>query len=901
MLRFERLRQRARALLRKRELERDMDDEMRFHLESEAAELAATRGLSPEEARRQAALAFGGVERFKEEGRDARGVRAIENLAREVRHASRTLRRSPGFTVAVTVTLALGIAAVTTVFTLVNRILIQPLPYPEADRLVALGHRAPGLGLTETGLSTGTYFHYRAHARSLDGLALYRENVLNLGGDDEAAERVRIASAGPEFFEVLGVQPMRGRMFREEDGALGFMDLNWTIPVLISHDLWQTRFGGDPTILGRVIRVNENSREVIGIMPPSFAFPSPDTKIWQLHMQDSLRARLGARLNQPAIARLRLGVTPDAAARELVAVLPSIVGRYSDATAERLAELQLTPVVVPLKDTIVGDRRAALLILLGGMAFLLLIACANVANLVLLRSEHRAREVAVRTTLGARRADLVRLFLAESAMLCGAAAALGLLLASLGLSALLRLAPVELPRLQEVRLDAWTVAFMVAVAALAVIAFTMLALLRFSRERSLASALRSGGGPSTAGRERRRLRDALVTAQVALALTLLVGSALMVRSFARLTDVHPGFEPAGLLTVEVSIPYNRASRHKSIFDAILERVRALPGTEAAAGISALPLAADAGNAYPVQVPGRRATGSNAPVGLRFYTTGYFSLMGIPIVEGIGVEPGDPIAMNRPVVISQALARRLFPNESPIGRPLRRLEEDGVAQSTEHDYTIVGVAADVRERSLREGPAEIVYVPILEPRVEQWFMATALTLVVRTDLAPLEIASSVRRLIGDLDPSISVARVRTMDAIVSASVAQLSFVAALLLIASLVALFLGAVGIYGVVAYAVRRRTQEIGIRIALGARPAQVTGMVLRESLVLVLAGVAVGVLTALAATRALGSLLYEVSATDPPTMALAALLLVLTALVASGVPARRAARTDAMLALRSE
>lgn len=893
------IRERLRALFHRSREEDAMEAELRFHIEMQTEE-NLRRGMEPEEARREAALAFGGVERVKEEVREARGVRPLENLARDLRYALRTLRRSPGFAAAAVLTLALGIGALTATYALVDSILIEPLPYPGSDRLVAIEHAAPGAGVTRAGISGGLFLHYRANARSVEGLALYTERTLTLSGGDGDVERVSVTMAGPELFRTLGVRPELGRLFTEADGRRGFMDGRWPIPVLLSHRLWESRYGGDRAIIGRMITINDLPREVVGVLPEGFGFPHPTTDIWRLDMPEPGSAMVSW-LDYEAVARLRPHVTPAQAEADLTRILPSVVGEYRDATPELLARMRIVPRVVPLKDAVVGDVGAVLWILLGGMSFLLLVACANIANLFLLRGEHRSREVAVRAALGAERADLVRLFLSESLLLSGGGALLGLLLAWWTLHALVAFAPVELPRLQEVKVDGRAAAFAAAIALLAALVFGSVSLARQSRS-ALAPRLKGGGRGGAGGREGRRTRNLLVGGQVALALTLLVGSALMAQSFARLTAVDPGFDPDSVLTVEIGLPYRQAANHEQIYDAVVERVRALPGVTAAAMASSVPLTGEVWSSR-VRASDRpvRPEEKGREVALDFFTPGYLQTMRTPVVEGIGFAPGERVEAAHPVLLSASLARRLFPGESALGKPVRRLQSSGEEDPRQPDYTVAGVVADVRETSLRADPTEIVYIPVIAPPVEPSVVPTDMSLVIRSAAPPLTLVASVRSAIHEVAPELALGRVRSMESIVRRSTARESFLTLLLLVAAASSLFLGLVGIYGVVAYAVRRREQEIGIRVALGATAGQVTRLVLREWFSILAAGLAVGTLTALASTRALRSMLFEVSPTDPLTLGVVAVLLAAVALVASLVPARRAARTDPMVALRAE
>jgi predicted permease len=699
-----------------------------------------------------------------------------------------------------------------------------------------------------------------------------------------------------------------GRLFTAEDGRPGFTNMTWPIPVLLSHELWQRRYAGAPDIIGRTITLNERPRPIVGVLPQGFAFPRVETQIWMLFMPPERTSNFARDLDYSAIARLHPGVTTAAAAAELERILPSIEGVYADATAARLAEVQLTPLIVPLKDALVGDVRPLLLLLFGGMAVLLLVACANTANLSLLRAEHRRREMAVRTALGARTADLVRLCVSEAALVSAAGTAFGLWLADLALKAIVLFTPVRLPRLWEVTLDIWVLAFSCGLAALGTVLFSGVSFLRQSVLISPAASLRrsagtaaNGGGSAT--------RDVLVAVQVALALTLLAGSTLMVQSFWRLMRVDPGFDPAGVLTVEIGLPGRRASQHQRIYDGLLQQLSALPGVRAASAASSLPLDRTA-YAYPLSIDGAPGP-TELPIAMKFIMPGYFQVMEIPVIEGTGFAHDERADPPDGVIVSASFARRRFPGRSPIGRQILRHEPDGTRVEmfdpaagtirTVPPWTIVGVVADVRETSLRADPTEMVYIPVRRPAVERSITPTSMSLVIRSDVPPASLAGDVRHAIREADAALSVARIRPMDAIVTTSIASERFLAGLLLVAAAVSLLLSAIGVYGVAAQTVRRREHEIGIRMSLGAGPREVVVMVLKRSTAFVLIGAAAGLAAALGATRALTAFLFQVRPTDPLVLGMVTALLIAVAVIAVLVPARRAVRLDPLTALRRE
>jgi predicted permease len=892
---LELLRRRLGALLNRRALEQDMDEEMRLHVELEAAELART-GFPADEALRRARIAFGGVERFKEEAREARSGQAMERMLRELRLSLRTLRRSPGFTLTVLLTITLGIGASTALFTVLNRIVLQPLPYPASERLVRVTHDTPGM--PDAGLSSGTYLYYRDRASSFQSLASYHETVLNLASGEGSAERVRVAMTGPELFDVLGVRPVLGRAYTVADAQESFTDLNWTIPVLLGHELWQRRFGGDSAVVGRIIRINDRPREVVGILPPRIEFPEPRTQVWMLFMPEPAFATLDGP-GDGAVGRLRPGVSPEAAEAELRALLPSIAGRFRDATPDRLAELRLMPRVTTLRTVVVGDHATVLWALFGGMLILLFVAMVNVANLFLVRSGYSGREIAVRRALGARPVDVARLFFVEGSILTLAGAVLGLSLAGAAIALLVDAAPVELPRLNEVRLDGWSVLFAAIVAAAAMLTLGAPGTLYQPRATSMHQPIRSAGTVGH-GRAARRTRDTLMLAQVALALTLLTCAALAVQSAARLTHVDHGFDETGLLTVEIGLPYANAGRHRAIYLGLLERLRAIPGVADAAVASDIPLTGLWGNSYPVLAADgsiRAPVDAGPPTSLVFHSQGYLAAMGTRVIDGAATTARTPPAQH-PVLVSAALAHRLFGDAGSVGRRILRIGENGDIDPRQPAFTIVGVVEDVRERSLADAPAEVVYVPLLEQPVDPWIVPTEMTLVLRSTLPADALTAAVRRAIVGYDPSLSVARVRSMETIVDASTARATFLALLLLAASMATLFVGTVGIWGVVAYTVRQRTAEIGLRLVLGAPRSGVTALVMRQTLAITLLGAVVGIVLSLAAAHALRALLFGVSPSDPLTMVTCTCALIVVGLVAGYLPARRAARVNPLLAL---
>jgi predicted permease len=809
----------------------------------------------------------------------------------------RQLARTPGFTLVAVLTLAIGIGANVAIFSLVHAVLIEALPFPEPERLVAVWHTAPGLDIPQFEQSDGTYVIYRRESRTLEELGIYDLRSVSLTGDG-APERLDGSGATASAFEVLRVPPALGRRFVASDERAGAEPV-----VLLSHALWSRRFGGARDAVGTTVRLDGETRRIVGVMPAGFRFPSAETELWVPITIDPAKLAVG-NFNYRGIGRLRPGATPQAVERELSALVRRIPEEFPDEqiTPGMLETARFAAKVHPLRDDVVGDVERLLWILLGSVGVILLIACANVANLFLVRAEARQREVAVRTALGATRGQIARAFLGESTALALAGGALGVLLAGLGLRVLLAAGAERIPRLEEVGIDAPVLAFALAVSLVAALLCGGFAGLRYGAP-DLVPALKEGGRGDTAGRGRHRARHVLVAAQMALALVLLAGSGLMVRSFWRLRHVEPGFDARGVLTLRLALPesdYPDTAATARFVNRLLERVRAVPQVVAAGTVTLLPLDGGGNNGAHTFEDFPLPPDAVPPIlAYRNVTPDYFQAMGIPLVEGKTLDAVDPGRRSAEVVVSRALAERFWSRGGALGRRLTQgLAEDG------RWATIVGVVGSVRDAGLHEKPVETVYYPLMRPPspdgedfAPRWF-----TLVVRTaGDDPLALAPAVREAIWSLDRNLPVARVRGMDQVMAESTARTSFTMLLLVIAAAMALLLGAVGNYGVISYVVSQRTREIGVRMALGARQRDVARMVVRSGLFVALAGVALGLAGALAVTRLMQALLFEVSPTDPATFGAVSALLVGIALLASYLPARRAAAVDPIEAIRCE
>ncbi len=873
------LRVRLRALFRRRAVEADLDDELRFHLERQA-EAFALAGLPPEEAARRARLAFGGLEGVKEECRQARGISALETAAQDVRYGLRVLRRSPAVTATAVLTLTVGIGANTAIFSAVNAVLLRPLPYPEPDRLAVLWQATPQG--RQTPVSATNFLDYQEQNRSCEHMATFHAAGLVLGGGGEP-EWLRAGSVSPDFFQVLGVRAARGRTFAPEDGRSGGDKV-----VILGPGIWRRRFGADPGVVGRTVLLSAARYTVIGVLPAGFDFAVPGAfkpaEIWVpavLTRDDTQRGNSALRW----IARLKRGVSPRQARTDLQAIAQRLARTYPQALSG------LGVQVVPLREQRVGKVRPLLLILLGAVGFLLLIACANVASLQLARASTRQKEVALRQALGAGRRRVIRQLLTESLLLALLGGALGVLLARWGIGLLTGLAPANLPRESLGGLDPTVLGYSAALSLLTGVLFGLAPAFQSSAV-ALGETLKEGGRSADEAAGGGRLRGLLMVAEVALALVLLAGAGLLARSFVRLLAEKPGFDAEHVLTVFVSLPryaYPDGQARSAFYRQAAARLAALPGVTAAAGIDDLPLTPDRDSSS-FQVEGRPPlTPDRAPAAqIRTVTPGYFQALDIPLLRGRAASPTDTATAPPVLLINQALARRDFPGEDPVGK---RIALDD--PSPPRWATIVGVVADVRDLGLEARPEPEIYLPYEQSPLSY------INLTLRVEGDPGRLAAAARAELRGLDKGLPLPDPQPMGSVLAASIAQRRFSMLLLGLFALIALILAAVGIYGVISYAVARRTHEIGIRMALGARRADVLRLVLGRSLGLTACGVGVGLAGGLLLTELMAGLLYGVPPADLPTFAGVALLLASVAALASYLPARRAMGVDPAVALR--
>jgi predicted permease len=833
----------------------------------------------------------------------------IDTLVQDLRYAVRTLSKSPGFTVVAVLTLALGIGASTVVYTALERVVLDPLRYPDANRLVQLKSSVPKVGpTTEWDVSEGAWFFFGREARTIDGLGAYRRGGANLIGPD-GPERARTAHVTAHTLPLLGARPILGRLIDEHD------DIPGGAPVaMVSHRFWQRRLGGDSRVIGTQINIYEQPVEIIGVMapgvdlPPTGGMPAAllETDVWLPLRLNPAGPFWNAHTQFRTIAHLKQGVTLDQAQTEFASLTLRLPDAVPNAyTRQGMERSGFATRVYPLKTYVVGEVSRTLWILFGAVGVVLVIVYANVANLFLVRAEARRREVIIRTALGADATAIARHFLAESLVLASAGGVVAMVLASWGIEALTHLAPDGVPRLQALRPDGSVILFAVGLVLLGAAAIAVLPALRARRAVRAGELMQGDRGP-TVGRESQRVRSGLVAAQVALALVLVVGAGLLVESMQRLRAVDLGIRPHGVLTAQLYLPsqrYDSLPKMWRFYSAALERVRALPGVEAAGLTSDVPLEGGYGctvQGFEDPAVRQRLTdaGQTSCAGQEPTSPGYFEAMGIPVILGRALTQDDLEHPERgSVVVSKAFAERFWPGEDPIGK--------GVGPNgytNQQFYRVVGVVGDVYAGSAGGARGLAVYYPVLRiPGTSGWW-PNPMTLVVKTRFDdPASVLPALQSAIREVDPSIPVADLDAMETIVDRSMAQLSFAMVLLAIAALTALVLAAVGLYGVISYVVSRRTGEIGIRMALGAQPSQVARLVVGGSVKLALIGVSFGVVAALGFTRVLRGLLYEVQPTQPLAYLIAALVLGVVAALAAYLPARRAARIDPVVALRHE
>jgi predicted permease len=880
------LRTRLRALSRKSEMEHELDEELRHHIEQQT-EQNVRLGMSQEEARQAALKSFGGVEQAKERSRDSRGVRWIEELWQDLRYGARMLAKNPGFTLIAVITLALGIGANTAIFSVVNGVLLRPLPYKDPQRLVMVF--APKRLDQEFLISSGGFTVLRNQKQVFEQVAasLPMLDSATITGDGEP-EFLGGVTVSANLFTLLGVEAKYGRTFLPEEEKPGSDRV-----VVISDRLWQRRFGSDQKIIGRTISLNYEPYTVVGVMPPGFQFPLDGMLTGWLPREVDIYIPLALTPEQmnnskpqvlPVIARLKSQVGIEQAQAEMTGVASRLKRQYPDTNRDESIRL------APYHQQMVGRVRLALLMLLGAVGFVLLIACANVANLLLVRAAGRRKEMAVRAALGAGRRRVIRQLLTENALLAVLSGLLALLLAFWGVGLLRTIIPENLPRADEIGINGGVFGFTLLISLGAGILFGLIPALQASKV-NLSDALKEGGR-SSGWSGHNRLRNLLLVSEVALALALLIGAGLMLRSFIRLMSVDPGLDPRNVLTVDIRLSRNKYSRPQqaAFFQQLLERLRALPGIQAAGVVYPMPLSGMEENAgFNIEGQPPPAAGEQRTAGPRGVSPGYFKAQGIQLLKGRVFTESDGGDTPPVVVINEAMARRYWPNQDPIGRRISFDRRNGQPVWRE----VAGVVKSVRHMALEEEPRPEIYIPFTQ------YPLAFMTLVARTDGAPLNFVAAVRGQVQAVDKDQPISNVRTMEERLAGAVSQRRYDLILLAIFAGLALSLAAIGIYGVMSYLIAQRTHEIGVRMALGAQTGDVLRLVIGQGMALTLTGVLIGLITAFGLTRLLRNLLFDLSATDPLTFFATALILALVALVACYLPARRAMKVDPIAALR--
>ena len=859
----------------------DVSEELRQHLDDQYDELRAA-GSSHDEAMRA----------MQDDVRAARSESAglrPEVLAADVRYAFRTLRKNPGFTAVVLVTLALGIGANAAMFSVVNAVVLRPLPYRDAAQLVTIWGNLHRPGVTQIPASVGEFVDYRERSHVFEQIAAYDTLGFNLTGAGDA-ERVDGAVVASSFFSLLGVAPESGRTFLPNEERPGEDGV-----IVLSHRFWSRRFGADRQAIGRTIVLDGTPVQIIGVMPASFAFPNETVDLWKPLLLDAEAVSANNRGSHgfSVVARMKRGVTLAQAKADLDGVAAVFKDQYP---GNYLRGFSVT--LWPLRDEIVGDTGRPLLVLLGAVGLVLLIACANVANLLLARGASRRKEIAVRTALGASRGRIVRQLLTESVLIAATGGAAGLVLARWGVDLLIGISPDSVPRLREVTIDLRVMLFTAGVSIATGVLFGLVPALRASRA-DINDTLKEGGrsGAAVHGRSGR----ALVVAEISLSLVLLVGAGLLLRSFARLSDVEPGFAASDLLTFRLSLQparYTTFVKGDAFYDDFFDRLRALPNVRSVTAINFLPFSGQGGSRS-IFIEGREVerSGDRLDEQIRIVTDGYFAAMQIPLAAGREFTRHDTLSSMRVAVINESLARKHFPNENPIGKR--------IAFSTTDPkwYEIVGICRDVKHRGLDSAVRAELYVPFRQPLFDRpydnWTVQPMYVAIRAAD--PLAFATTMRGILERIDRDQPISDVRTMEERIGRSLAGRRLNTVLLATFAALALALAAIGIYGIVAYSVTERTREIGVRLALGAQRRDVIAMVLALGMTPTAIGTVLGVTAALGLTRLMSSLLFGVSAVDPTTFLVIPAVLIAVAFIASYVPARRATKVDPLQSLRSE
>jgi len=865
-----------------RRSQRDFEDEIRSHLDLEVERLRS-QGFSHQDAELAARRRFGNVGVAEDRFYHAQRLASVEDFGRDLRHAWRALRRTPGFLVTAVVTLGLAIGAVTGMFNVVNTVILKSLPFKDAHRLVAIEGTAPGSDLPERfDVGEEFYVHYKERSTLIDGIFAYA-SIMSTLRTPERAERVGMVWATNDMYPTLGVRPQLGRLPVPEDED----DV-----VVISDQLWSSWFSRDPSVIGKSYFVNDSLKQIIGVMPAEFDFPVGEAMLWiayPLRAEDVEPDDGGLGM----VARIKRGVTREQVAAELTRVSKEIPARFGGTPAYARVVERHRAIVVPLLERVMGpNARRPLWVLLGAVAVVLMIACANVANLFMVRAESRTRDLAIRRAIGASRAQLVRLQMAESFLVALAAGVLAIVLSKVTLPLFIGAAPA-LPRLTSVRLDGATLVAAFGLVVLAALACGVAPALRASSPNLV--RLREGGRGSTGGR--RRGRDVLVVAQTSLALVLLIGAALLIQSFDKLRTVDPGYQTQGVYTFQFAPdrPGLDGPGWGRLHLAFMDRLRALPGVTGVGVVNNIPL--DEGTpGIRVRIDGASSDGGGMPLDRNFAGGDYFTVMGIALRQGRAFTAGEAVTPNNSVIISRSAAAKLWPAQNPLGRTFRPI---GFAGLDTVAFTVVGVVEDVKQDDWRDPGEAIVYFPLTGPTPSAYRIGTPAYVVKSARAA--ELKPEVRELVRQVAPEAPVYRENTMEVLARRSMLELSFTMLTLGVVAGLALLLGAIGLYGVLSYVVAHRTREIGVRMALGATATAVRRMVVSQGARVVVVGVVVGIAAAVGATRLLGTLLYGVEPVDPLIFAAMSAMMIAVGALASYIPAWRASNVNPIESLRSD
>lgn len=873
------------AMLDRSATERDLDDEIRLHIDLET-EKNIREGHSPAEARRLALVAFGGVEQAKESHRDGRYVRWFHDLTSDTRFALRTLLRTPAFAATAIITIGLGIGATTAIMSVVNAVVLRPLPFSAPGQLVMLWEENPDKDWKLQTAAPANFLDWKEQLKSLESAAAIFDFALTstLNGEGEPRQLNRANVTG-NFFSTLGVKPLIGRAFREEETWRGGPPV-----VMLSHGFWSDQFGGRNDIVGKQIQLDGQSVEVVGVLPPSFRYPGVDAEIWTpTAFPQANRQRVSFRRAHylRVVGRLKAGVPLATANAEIRTLMQRLEKDYPETNTH------MTAGMTPLKEFLVGNTSRQLFILLSAVVVLLLIACANVANLLLVQAGSRQRELAVRLALGAGRGRIARQSMTESVVLSVVGGVFGLGIGWLGMKTLASLQPPGMLPVGSIAMHSTEVLFALALSAGSGLLFGVVPSL-FNSRSGPSEVLKSGGRGTSSGRSARRWGAALVVSEVSLAVLLTLGAGLLVKSYWQLQNVDPGFNPAGVATMTLALPgtrYDSTRKVLNFYDQLIERAEGMPGVVSAAVTSSLPATLESWSSD-FSVQGRPPMPAGSQVIHREISANYAKVMGVKLLAGRNLSATDRDNSPTVVLINDALARKYFPSEDPVGKVI---SFDRIPDSTSFFRTIVGVIGNERQASPAAPSRPEFYAPVhQDPR-------SGMTLVVRTTGDPAALAPGLRRIVAELDNRLAISSMRTMQEVRAESVGKERFLTTILLSFAVVGLVLAIVGVYGVMAQLARGRTREMGIRIALGAPVAGVQWLLVRYGLALTAGGLAVGIGAAAISTRTLKALLFQVAPLDAATFISVPLALCAAAVVASWLPARRAARVDPSVTLRAE